>query len=111
MSKPDGRPPSDMGGTSDDDMNVAHEPDDEAPQPTAGMATSPPGQGLDANRGALPAGGAAETTTSGREGTGAFNDYPGPEGTLGAMPGSDMSQEPGGTGYTGDYEPVQLPDE
>lgn len=110
------------GSPTDDDMSVARTPDDvnsdetgeaarEAPQPPPGMAASPPGQGLDVDRGALPAGGAAETTTSGREGGGAFNEYPGPQGTLGAMPGSDMAQEPGGTGYVGDDEPIQLPDE
>lgn len=106
--------PDAVGGSpTDDDMSVARtpQPESEAPQPPPGMAASPPGQGLDVDRGALPAGGAAELETSGREGAGAFNDYPGPQGALGAMPGSDMAQEPGGTGYTGDFEPVQLPDE
>lgn len=98
------------GGPTDDDMSVAREPESEAPQPPDGMASSPPGQGLDVDRGALPAGGAAQTETSGRESAGAFNDFPGPQGALGAMPGSDMAQEPGGTGYTGDFEPVDLPD-
>lgn len=100
------------GGDSptDDDMSVAREPRSDAPQPP-GLAGSPAGPGLDVDRGALPVGGAAETTTAGREGASAFNDYPGAEGALGAMPGSDMAQEPGGTDYTGDFEPVQLPDE
>lgn len=110
------------GNPTDDDMSVAREPEDpdesesgeaggEAPQPLPGMAANPPGQGLDVDRGALPAGGAAETTTSGREGAGAFNAYPGPQGALGAMPGSDMAQEPGGTGYVGNDELIHLPDE
>lgn len=101
------------GSPTDDDMSVAQspQPESEAPQPLPGMAASPSGQGLDVDRGVLPAGGSAELETSGREGAGAFNDYPGPQGALGAMPGSDMAQEPGGTGYVGEYEPVQLPDE
>lgn len=126
MSNPAGAPVPDQsqppangagnGSPTDDDMSVAREPDgrarDEAPpQPPPGMASSPPGQGLDVDRGVLPAGGAAQTETSDREGAAAFNDYPGPQGALGAMPGSDMAQEPGGTGYVGDDEPIQLPDE
>lgn len=126
MSNPAGAqgadPPPANESPPDDDMSVAREPDggnsgerdeagSEALPPPPGMAASSPGQGLDVDRGALPVGGAAETTTSGREGAGAFNDYPGAQGTLGAMPGSDMAQEPGGTGYVGDDEPIQLPDE
>lgn len=121
-----GRPaaPGVAGGSpTDGDMSGAREPYDstsdersaaggnETPQPLPRQGASPPGQGLDGDRGVLPAGGAADTTTSGREGAVAFNEYPGPQGALGAMPGSDMAQEPGGTGYVGDDEPIQLPDE
>jgi hypothetical protein len=57
-------------------------------------------------------GGADDAATDGREeAAGAFRDYPGPQGTLGAMPGSDMTAEPGGTGEVGNFEPVDLPDE